>query len=66
MGRPTAKQLFQHALDTDNLDLAAMLITAGALEILTEERVAEQPKAVRAAILESFFLNNLQPARARA
>ena len=66
MKRLSPQRLFQHAVDTENWELAALLVTAGALEILCAPLIADQPAPTRAAFLQTLSLNLLQPAWARA
>lgn len=66
MKRPKPQQLLQHALTTHDNQLAAMIITAAALEILTDPAVAPLPAPTRAAVLATHVINELVPARARA
>jgi hypothetical protein len=60
MARPKAADLFRLTVDREDYEAAALLILFGALEVLRDPEVATQPAAARAAILQTFALNQLQ------
>ena len=66
MGKPKAVQLWRHALEVNDYNLAAQLILAASLEVLNDPKLAGAPYPTRAAALSTFALNQLQPALARA
>ena len=62
MARPSARRLMHHAVDSDNMQLAGLLILAGGLEFLHELQ-AHQPATIpeRVRSLRDFARNAIEP-----